>query len=226
MTKSAEIAPEINVGSLERAASALGGSALVFAGLRNGSLKGLLFAALGGAALYRGLTGHCDLYQNFGINTADLEKKQQGVKIDKSILIHAPREQLFKFWRRLENLPMIMSHLNSVERLDSKRSRWTATGPLDQKITWEAVIVNEVENEVLAWESVDGSMIQTAGSVRFEDAGNNESLVRVNFQFTPPAGELGAAVAKLLGDDPAEQVMSDLERFKEAMEVSEAAPAA
>lgn len=212
---------KINVSEVERVASVAGGTMMILSGLRCGTMRGLMAAALGGAFVYRGVTGHCHLYKKMGMDTtASEDGVEQGVKVEKMVLIQRPRAELFQFWRRFENLPMIMTHLISVEKIGAKRSRWTAQGPFEKKFTWEADIINETENEMIAWESVHGSEISTAGSVHFEDAGNNGTLVRVNLQYLPPAGKLGAFVLKMLGEDPACQIDKDLKEFKEIMEES------
>lgn len=220
MTSSTVSSAQPNVGQAERVISVVGGGLLFLEGLRERSFGGLILAAIGGACVYRGATGTCSMYKALGINTAEDDDRgvQQGIKIEKSVVISAPREKLYQFWRQLENLPVIMTHVVSVEKLDGKRSRWTAKGPLDQYFTWEAEIINERNNELIAWESLPDSAVSTAGSVHFEDAGNGQTLLRVNFQYLPPAGKLGAAVAKMLGEDPATQVMRDLMQFKHSME--------
>jgi uncharacterized membrane protein len=50
--------------------------------------------------------------------------------------------------------------------------------------------------------------------------------VNVELQYNPPAGLLGAAVAKMFGEDPARQIDEDLQSLKQVMESSrEEAPA-
>jgi uncharacterized membrane protein len=62
--------PRVNVGDVERWLSVLGGSALGVYGLKRGRLAGLGLAALGGALVYRGASGHCSLYGALGVSTA------------------------------------------------------------------------------------------------------------------------------------------------------------
>src|SRR5438270_12425961 len=60
----------VNVGDTERWLSAAGGAALGLFGLTRGSLGGLALAAAGGSLVYRGLSGHCSLYQALDVSTA------------------------------------------------------------------------------------------------------------------------------------------------------------
>lgn len=119
---------EVNVGEGERLASAVGGGGLVLYGLTRGTLGGLGLALLGGALVHRGITGRCAAYQAIGLNTArgdgprNSVSAQHGAKVEESVTILRPREELYRFWRELSNLPRIMSHLQSVESIDGDRS--------------------------------------------------------------------------------------------------------
>jgi len=213
----------INVGETERVLSLLGGSALTVAGLSQRSLAGLLLAGLGGGLVYRGLTGHCPMYESLKVNTAGHSPQASipaghGVKFDESVTILKSPEELFRFWRNLENLPRFMTHVKSVKNLGNKRSQWMVEGPMGN-VEWDAEIITEKENELIGWRSLEGSQVDTAGSVHFKKApGNRGTEVKVSLKYLPPGGQLGAAVAWLLGQDPAKQVREDLRRFKQLME--------
>jgi uncharacterized membrane protein len=213
----------VNVGSEERTISLLGGGLIALYGLSRGNLSGLLVAGVGAALAYRGFTGHCDMYQALGVSTAEHKRSTaipsgQGLKIEESVTIMKPAEELFAFWRKLENLPRIMGHLVSVQQHDNERSHWVAKG-LTGKVEWEAEIINERPNELLAWRSLPDSQVDTAGSVHFCAApGNRGTEVRVVLSYNPPAGQLGAAIAWLAGRDARTQVREDLRSFKRQME--------
>jgi uncharacterized membrane protein len=218
-------ADPINVGENERWASLLGGGLLAAYGLSRGTLGGLLLAAAGGSLVYRGATGHCNLYGALGINTADQRGPHtsipagHGVKIDTSITILRSPQELYSFWRNLDNLPRIMCHVESVRSTGGNRSHWTVRGPLGHRAEWDAEIINEKENELIAWRSVAGSEVDTAGSVHFTPApGDRGTEVRVVLKYDPPAGKVGAAVAWLFGRAPGQQVQEELRRFKQLME--------
>ncbi|MDB6121152.1 MAG: cyclase/dehydrase [Pedosphaera sp.] len=87
---------------------------------------------------------------------------------------------------------------------------------------WDAVIINEHPNNLIAWESTPDSEIKNAGSVRFEPAPAGQGTeVTVSLEYVPPAGKLGAMIAKLYGEEPELQVEDDLNRFKALMETGE-----
>lgn len=225
-----ERAPQ-NVGPNERLVSALAGGGLLAAGLLRGSWKGLGLALLGGSLVYRGLSGHCSLYQALGINQAGFDNPavgvpaQRGVRFETCIVIDRPPEQIYRFWRKLENLPQVMQHLESVHEESNQRSHWVATGPMGTRIEWDAEIVNDQPGELIAWRSIPGSALDTAGSVHFAHAGTRGTELKVTLKYDPPLGKLGATLANLFGGSFEQKAQDDLERFKQTMEISELPPA-
>ena len=224
-------ANDTNVAQAERWLSVVAGSALAAYGLKNRSLGGLVVAGLGGALVWRGATGVCPVYSAAGISTAGEHQGQQvsvpygrGTQVEKTVTINAPADRLYTFWRNFENLPRFMENLEEVEVIDDKRSRWVATGPAGFDVQWEAEIINEVPNELIGWRSVEGSTVDNAGSVHFTPAtGGRGTEVKVVLRYDPPGGKLGAAVSRVLGEDPDWQVQEDLRRLKMLIESGEIA---
>jgi uncharacterized membrane protein len=146
----------------------------------------------------------------------------EGNKVVRIVTINKPAAELYRYWHDFENLPRFMYHLEAVEDLGGGRSRWRAKAPAGATIQWEATIINDVENELLAWQSVEDSEVANAGSVRFTPApGGRGTEVKVTLSYNPPAGKLGALVAGLFGEGPSRQVADDLRRFKQIMEAGE-----
>jgi len=223
-----------NVSDPERWLSVIAGSALAAFGLTRRSIGGFALAAAGGALVWRGATGHCDIYHALGISTAgdDADDRQvsvpygKGIRVEKSVTINASPERLYRFWRNFENLPRFMSHLQSVTVIDDKRSRWAAKGPAGADAEWEAEIINEIPNELIGWRSVDGSRVNNAGSVHFtRSLGERGTQVKVILRYDPPGGALGALIARLFGEDPAHQVQDELYALKTIIESGEQATA-
>ncbi len=224
-------AAEINVGGTERLASVIGGSAVALYGLTRGSLGGVAAALLGGILVYRGATGRCPAFSALGISSADDESADntsiaygKGIGVEKSILIGKEPSEIYRFWRRLENLPRFMEHLESVIESDEKHSHWVANGPAGKSVEWDAEIINEIPNELIAWRSLDGSEVDNAGSVHFRTAsGGRGTEVNVVLRYDPPGGAIGAVVAKIFGEEPGQQVEGDLRRLKALLETGEIA---
>jgi uncharacterized membrane protein len=223
---------EKNVGDTERILSFAAGVGLGLAGLARGRLTGLALSAIGAALAWRGYTGHCQCYAALGINNAKRNPStavpaQQGFKLEKTIVVQRPAADLYRFWRRLENLPRVMRHLKDVRSIDSQHSRWVAEGALGKDVEWDAEIINEREDEMLAWRSFPGGDLETAGSVHFRPLDNNQGTeVVVSIKYNPPAGKIGAQLATLLGEGLEEKLDEDLATFKQVMETGMApAPA-
>jgi uncharacterized membrane protein len=212
-----------NVKTPERIGSVAAGAGLVLYGLSQRSLGGVVLALIGGALVHRGSTGHCAVYEKLGINSSQLNTEtgvpgNKGIKVTKSIVVERSPQDVYRFWRNLENMPKFMEHVQSVRNIDEKRSHWVVKGPAGTEVEWTAQIITDHENSLIGWESLPGAEVQNAGSVRFEPVNSGQSTeVRVSLQYQPPAGVLGAAVAKLFGEAPDQQLEEDLARFKEVL---------
>jgi len=212
-----------NVGDVERLMSGLGAAALIAAGVKRGRWDGVAMVLLGGALAYRGITGHCHGYEALGVSTAGKGRGvHKGLKVQRSFTISRSPRECYDHWRRFENLPGFMQHLEAVTDLGSGRSRWVARAPLGFSVSWIAEIINDVPGEMISWRSVADSEIDNAGSVWFRPApAGRGTEVTVELNYEPPAGMAGAAIAKLFGEEPARQIEDDLRHFKQIMEAGE-----
>jgi uncharacterized membrane protein len=144
------------------------------------------------------------------------------IHVSKTVTVMRPRDEVYRFWRQLERLPSFMIHHASVSEVSPVRSHWVAHAPGGSKVEWDAEIVDERENELISWRSCEGSEIPNAGTVRFTDApADRGTEVRVELNYDAPAGRAGAAVAKLVGEEPSQQLTDDMRRFKQVMETGE-----
>lgn len=224
---------DINVGRTERILSGAAGLALLGMSVRRRRLRVLLLP-LGVGLLRRAISGHCEVNQAFGRNSAEAKGRRspvaslehgEGTKIEQSVVVMRPRDELFAFWRQFDNLPRFMDNLESVAILDDRRTHWIAKGPVGTRVEWDAEIHNEIEDELIAWRSLPDSDVDQAGSVHFSPAEGGGTEVRVVMRYAGPAGKLGASLAHLVGDDPARQIADDLRRFKQVMDAGEVASA-
>jgi uncharacterized membrane protein len=214
-----------NVGQYERIASGIGGAALMWLGLRRRSIGGVLTALGGAALLHRGITGQCRVYRRFGIDTTR-EGLSRGVEVDRSITVGRSPEEVYRFWRNFDNLPLFMKHLSSVTEIEPGRTHWVAReAGID--LDWYAQIIEDVPGERIVWRSEPGGRIEAEGEITFRQApGNRGTEVRVRMRCAAPGRVLAMALAPLLRRFTRIQVGQDLHRMKQLIETGEVATGA
>jgi uncharacterized membrane protein len=223
----------INVGSLERTVSALGGAALALYGLRRRDAGGLLAGLLGAAALKRGVTGHCEVFGALGVSSAEddadastglVSGTRRTVALDASATVRKPADELYRLWHDPTNLPRFMTFLDGVEVVSETRARWRLSAPLGQTIEWVAEVTDDEPGRRIGWRAVEGAMIEHSGEVRFEAApADRGTEVRLSLRFRPPGGAAGAALASLFDGTAEMKLRGDLKRFKQLVETGEIA---
>jgi len=212
----------INVGKTERMLSVIAGTAISVLATRKwntGYGKGL--GLIGVFLLKRGVTGYCEVNTLMKRSTA--HKKAPAIEVKATFTVGKPIGEVYDFWRAFENLPQFMKHLEEVEVLDERRSSWTARVPGGLgRVSWEAVIQEEIPNRLIAWTSLPGSTIDNAGEVRFSDAPDNGgTIVNARMSYRLPAGDVGGMAGKLLNPIVEGMIREDFRRFKSLLETGE-----
>jgi uncharacterized membrane protein len=201
------------------------GALLLLVGASRRSAIGACVAASSAPLLYRGITGRWPDVMN-GCVRPDSTKTalggERGVHVRESVRLEVPVAEVYRFWRRLEHLPRFMTHLERVTESSDGTSHWVASGPAGMAVEWDAEIINDIENKLIAWRSLSGSDVVTAGSVSFEAARAGRSAqVNVHLQYAPPAGRAGALIASLFGREPSQTIREDLRHFRQLLEAGE-----
>ena len=211
---------ETNLGQTERLFSLVGGGLILLAALRRPSIGALPVAMGGGYLLYRGLARKDPVYEALNIRRSE---ESGNLLVRRSATINRPRAEVYAFWRNFENLPRFMQHLQAVTvKPDGRRSHWVTRAPLGRTVEWDAEIVEEQADELLAWRSLPGADIENEGRVSFRDAlDGSGTIVDVELEYRPPLGAPSIVVARLFGEQPWQQVRDDLRRFKQIMEAGE-----
>jgi uncharacterized membrane protein len=212
---------QMNLTERERNVSVLTGAGLAISAFRwHGATRWLLL--LGGAILLRrGVSGHCSWYASLGLDRRHPSRGvagNRGLKLEHSVEVNRSPEVLYAFWRNLEQLPRVMRHVESVHQSSDRRSRWKVKAPAGQSVEWEAEIINDDENALIAWQSLAGATVANAGSIRFEPLTSEATRIKVTLQYDPPGGVIGGKLASLLGSSPQAELAEDLEQFKEYAE--------
>ena len=159
-----------------------------------------------------------------GVRQSRAQTDADALRARASLTINRPTEDVYRRWRDLEQLPEFMAHLESVRATGDGRSHWVARAPAGRTVEWDAEIVEDRPNEVIAWRSVDRATVPNAGSVQLTPTREGRATeMTVELEYRPPAGRLGRAVATLLGEQPQQQLRDDLRRFKQVIETGEVA---
>ena len=205
-----------NVGVSERLLSVAGGAALLYDTIINRKVN-FLQTMTGTYLLLRGVTGFCLAYDQLGKKEVDY--RPPNVNIRTSLVVNRSRDQVYAFWRRLQNLPLFMNHLKSVKVLDEKHSEWTAALAGDiGTLSWTSEIVKDDPGSMLSWHSVPDSSIENAGKITFSDSGLMGTKVDVVISYHAPLGVLGEKAGRLLNPLFEKMVREDIENFKRYME--------
>lgn len=174
-------------------------------------------ATVVGAALAGAIAGGAIPFMLAGRASSPRERREETVQ--ESIVIQRPARELYDFWRDFTNFPQFMDNIQSVDKLDEKRSRWVIKAPAGTSVEFESFIVEDVPGRLIAWRSEEGASVPNRGQVEFiETASGGGTNVRTTISYDPPAGAAGRAIAKLFGREPGVQARQDLQRLKELME--------
>jgi uncharacterized membrane protein len=207
---------------LERWASLAAATALITYGFSRRTTPGVALAVAATPLAYRGLVGKWPFENGYAGDTREALAGARGIHVRESIRIERPAAEVYGFWRQLENLPRVLSHLEEVTERGDGRSHWVARGPADLSVEWDAEIINDVDNHVIGWRSLPESDVVTAGSVTFKPVrGGRATELSVHLQYAPPAGRAGAFLARLFGREPSQTIREDLRRLKQVMEAGE-----
>jgi uncharacterized membrane protein len=211
---------------LERWSTLIGAAALIGYGLSRRSLSGLCLAAGAMPLAYRGVTGEWPIGLHALTGRDDDTRAalggDKGINVKESIRLENPVDEVFRFWKRLENLPRFMTNVLSVTDKGGGHSHWAVRGPAGIPVEWDAEIINEIQNKLIAWRSLPGGDVVSAGSVTFGPARQDRGTqVTVSLQYDPPAGKMGSTVAMLFGREPSQTIREDLRRLKQIIEAGE-----
>lgn len=238
-----------NVAYTERQIAVAAGGALLLHALLSRSRYRLLTGTLGAALIWHGQSGHSPFYEALDVNTARDQGGQPGrvpwpgepehrprdagrseerplpqnvIEIKRAVIVDTSSDELYDYWRKLENLPTFMNHLKEVEQTDETHSHWVAKLAGGLPVEWDAEIVEDIPGQRIAWRTLPDSQVEQLGSVEFKPAtGERGTVVSVEIRYSPPGGIIGETFANLLNGVTAQQVKDDIRRFKSLMETGE-----
>jgi uncharacterized membrane protein len=148
--------------------------------------------------------------------------EERTIGVEKTLAVNRPPQECYETWRRVENFPRFMEFVDSVTPVGRNRFHWVARSPVGAKIEWDSEITNDQPGRLIAWRSVDEADVEHAGVVRFEPGPNGRGTwLRVEIQYRPPGGALGAMLARIANAAPKLAIEEDIRRFKRLVETGE-----
>ena len=145
------------------------------------------------------------------------------LQVRRLVTINASPDEVYRYWRDLENLPTFMHHIRSVKDLGDNRSHWVAR-TAGIPIEWDAEIVDDDPGSMIAWRSVDSAVLRHAGIVRFTGADPRPgAIVEVEMEIRLPLGPLTRTLSNVFDKLPEAQVGMDLRALKQLLETGEVA---
>ncbi len=207
----------VNVSPLERVVTAISGSMMIVDAIKHPRQFRKSELLTGAYLLMRGIYGYCGIYHLLG--KKKLPDMARNINFSHEIFINRPRMEVYEYWRRFQNLPVILRHIQSVEPISQQLSQWTIQGPAGLgEISWTAETVKDEPGYLIGWTSVPGSGVETSGKIGFQDGVDGGTLLQVNLSYRPAAGVVGAAAAKLLTPAFERAIQEDMARLKYALE--------
>jgi uncharacterized membrane protein len=212
---------QLNVGTVERIGSVSAGAALLYfagRGRRRFRRFSRVVERAGVGLVVRGLVGYCPVNALAGRDSRSRDTTvalsgPRGIHVLESVIVPVSPSAAYRFWRDLSNLPRFMSHLQRVEVVDATHSRWIARAPAGLQVAWDAKIINDVEDRLIGWRSLECADVVSAGSVRFRQTAAGTAIT-VHLQYDPPGGKLGNWIAEAFGQSPTQNIREDLQRLK------------
>lgn len=207
---------QLEMGRHQRAASAIAGSLLLYFVARKHRKEAVLLLG-GGYLLYRAVTGHCPVSNILrGGHAAD---HPRNINVRTHVTVNKPRQEVYAYWRRLENLPLFMRHLESVDEIDQIRSAWKIRLPGGMgSLRWEAHILQEEEGIELSWHSAPGAAIENTGKINFSDTAGRGTRIDAMISYKAPMGVVGERISRMLTPLFESMVEKDIIRFKHFIE--------
>ncbi|HWB93156.1 MAG TPA: SRPBCC family protein [Puia sp.] len=206
----------VNVSDEGRVISAVAGSLLLYFVAKRHKFESFLL--LGGSyLLYRAISGHCPVSDAIK-NSRHEPASGSNVNIRTHVIVNKPRSEVYAFWRRLENWPLFMRHLENVDELDNTTSAWRLKLPGMGEVRWEARIVKEEKDNELSWHSVPDAPIESTAKINFSDTPAGATRIDVMLSYRAPAGAIGERLSRLLTPAFREKVDDDIRNFKHYFE--------
>src|SRR5829696_6847484 len=143
-------------------------------------------------------------------------------RVEGSIEIAVPVQEVYGYWETLENLPDFMANVEEVTPTDTDTTHWRIKGPFGRTLEWEARTTQRETNSAIGWNTTEGE-VGTSGQVRFKEVAPGRTRVDVTMNYADlPGGKVGEFASRAVAN-PKLQLEQDLRNLKDVLE-GEATP--
>lgn len=146
--------------------------------------------------------------------------KDEGVRVDESIIIRCSQHDLYEFWHNFQNLPQTLTIFREVKITGPQQSHWVLVTPEGKTIEWEAETVIDKVDDMISWHGLPNAIVKFSGTIRFLHFAEGETELRVTIEYPSPKENLIEQVTQLFGIDPTQFVRNELQKFKRLMEAN------
>ena len=141
-------------------------------------------------------------------------------RVQESVEVQAPVEDVFRYWSNFENFPSFMSNVDEVRMTGGDTSHWKVKGPLGKSVQFDAKTTEMDPGRGIGWNTIEGD-VMTSGEARFEEVAPGRTRIEVTMNYSdPPGGAVGEAVANVLSS-PERNLREDLQNFAKIVERGE-----
>ena len=140
--------------------------------------------------------------------------------VTKEIIVNAPVEEVFGFWKNFENFPRFMENIESITVIGPEMTHWKMRGPSAFRSNGTPKRSPSKKTRKSPGSPPKAPSKRTAPFCSRKSNPMATSSARKSpsvWNTKPPAGALGEVVAKLL-NDPEKQLEDDLMRFKRVVQ--------
>src|SRR3712207_8690397 len=79
-------------------------------------------------------------------------------RVEGSIEVEAPVQQVYEYWKTLENMPQFMTNVEEVRSTGPDTTHWRVKGTLGTSLGFDARTTPEVAHEAIGWKTADGEV--------------------------------------------------------------------
>lgn len=186
--------------------------------LKRRDMLGLFAAGISTGLLYRAAR-YNGLLDGGWLRRLLHTRNRQFVPFERQLIVDCSPDEVYRFWRDLENLAVYLPELRDVEQLQESLTRWQLKLTDTLRLEWTAELLEDQPGELLVWRTRNPSDLYHEGWIEFSPLRDGQSTrITIRLYVLAPGGSPGARVLEALGDSPFRFFDDQFERIREVLE--------